>query len=485
MMATPRLYAIEDGWSSLISLAFLLYLVFFLSFVYCYVIYPVFISPLSKLPSAHPTSSFLPTWFWYQGHTQRESYSVLKAHQKHGPIVRLAPNEVSVASLDGLRKVYLGRRFIRTPWTILAFKNYGENNLVTLTDSTVHAARKKTMLQVYVKTAVMRSPDFMKLSAIVLLDRLLPVLENAARMGHRLDVYELFRAVAVEMGSAYEVGIENGLDLVRPGREGARKKYLAQCKAKIDEGKGHDVPKKWLEDQMLVMCMGADAQLKDQTEQTDEKSTRTYPVAYAQLAAAIAEEYPTLSMAAKNRIVASELLDNLEANREGSGFVSTYALCEMSQRPILQQELRAQLRALSPRFPSRYSQDDPITTHLLQSIDRLPLLDAIVKETLRLYPPTPGPQRRDVPPGGVTVEGYYIPAGTTISTSQRALHMNEDVFPNAERWLPERWLRAKDEKTHDEGDPSRWWWVFGSGARSCSGKDFATLSKCSGARTQD
>jgi hypothetical protein len=59
----------------------------------------------------------------------------------------------------------------------------------------------------------------------------------------------------------------------------------------------------------------------------------------------------------------------------------------------------------------------------------------------------------------------------------RALHMNEDVFPQASTWKPERWLVSRAKIDASDTDPYKWWWGFGSGAMSCSGKDFAMLGK--------
>ena len=85
------------------SLSLFVALVLIYLFFY-YVVYAAIISPLSKIPSGHPTASFLPIWIWWKRRKGYESRSIFAAHQRHGPVVRLAPNEVSVASLDGLRK---------------------------------------------------------------------------------------------------------------------------------------------------------------------------------------------------------------------------------------------------------------------------------------------------------------------------------------------------------------------------------------------
>src|SRR2546423_1178374 len=75
--------------------------------IYYYLISPIFLCPLSRIPNAHFTCPIVPIWIWWKRRTGFETRSIFAAHQKHGHIVRLGPNEVSVASLDGLRQIYL------------------------------------------------------------------------------------------------------------------------------------------------------------------------------------------------------------------------------------------------------------------------------------------------------------------------------------------------------------------------------------------
>ena len=44
-------------------------------------------------------------------------------------------------------------------------------------------------------------------------------------------------------------------------------------------------------------------------------------------------------------------------------------------------------------------------------LEKLPILNGIVRETLRLYPPAPGPIARMTPTGGADLGGYHIPGG--------------------------------------------------------------------------
>jgi cytochrome P450 len=49
----------------------------------------------------------------------------------------------------------------------------------------------------------------------------------------------------------------------------------------------------------------------------------------------------------------------------------------------------------------------------LIELEKLPMLNAVIRESLKLYPPFPFPIGRLAPPGGTTLGNYYIPGGVT------------------------------------------------------------------------
>lgn len=95
-----------------------------LFFLYKYFLQPALFSSLSKIPSAHFTASFSPAWILWVRYRWKENQAIHAAHQKHGPIVRLGPSEVSVNCVDGgIRTVY-GGGFEKAKWYSNLFTNY-------------------------------------------------------------------------------------------------------------------------------------------------------------------------------------------------------------------------------------------------------------------------------------------------------------------------------------------------------------------------
>ena len=472
--------------------------------LYHLVLRPALFSPLSKLPLAHPSAGILSTWIWWQRRRGRESRAIHAAHQQRGSIVRLAPNEVSVASLDGLRTIYgSGSDFSRTNW-FLPFRNYnGRPNLVTMFSARQHATRKRMLSHLYSKSYLFASSNFQRAAQVVVFERLMPILDCAAQTGDGVDVYALGRAAPAELMSMYGMGTANGLDLVPQGREEERKRYLENGKRKLRNLKWAKMAAKELEDQLFELCEKAVDLLRQvspgREEREDEghkemgnsenhahedsESPTTYPVVFAQLYNSIPTKEGVTDRLETLHLAASELLDSIEAGREGIGISLTYAMHQLSQRPALQLTLHDELMKLTPPLTYPPSQE-ALSTSTLRQLDSLALLDGIVMETLRVHAPEPGPQRRLVPEGGAVVEGYFIPAGVTIHSSPYCLHRYEGVYPDANVWRPERWMEIRGNKDSGEwgkgkaeDDPRRWFWAFGSGGKMCIGSNFSLLGK--------
>lgn len=95
--------------SSSLPLSLVAFLILVALGFYQFILYPAFLSPLAKIPNAHPTAPYSAAWILWKRYRWKNNRTVHAAHQKYGPLVRLAPNELSVNCVDGgIRTIYAG-----------------------------------------------------------------------------------------------------------------------------------------------------------------------------------------------------------------------------------------------------------------------------------------------------------------------------------------------------------------------------------------
>jgi cytochrome P450 len=124
------------------------------------------------------------------------------------------------------------------------------------------------------------------------------------------------------------------------------------------------------------------------------------------------------------------------------------------------------LAKLQEEIRSAFSSYDEIK---LDAVNRLPYTNAVLTESLRVFPPVPVGFVRQVGAGGEVISGHYIPEGTAVSVSQYAANHSEANFVNAEEFIPERWL----EDSQYASDKKSVLQPFSFGPRACLGRSLA------------
>lgn len=137
----------------------------------------------------------------------------------------------------------------------------------------------------------------------------------------------------------------------------------------------------------------------------------------------------------------------------------SWALYELSRHPEVQMALHSEITAaLGPGS----------CAHLPAALlSQLPLLKAVVREVLRLYPVVPGNSR--VPDRDVRVGDYIIPKSTLVTLCHYATSRDPAQFPEPNSFRPARWLGEGPAPHPFASLP------FGFGKRSCMGRRLAEL----------
>ena len=131
------------------------------------------------------------------------------------------------------------------------------------------------------------------------------------------------------------------------------------------------------------------------------------------------------------------------AGTDTTGHTGTWALYLLSQHPAAEARALAELRAAGVA-PSRGEDGGVVPARALEYADlaRLPFLQAVVKETLRLFPPVATGQVR-VAPTDLTLAGgrVVVPRGTMLWVPHHSLHNTKHNWgEDVDDFVPERWL---------------------------------------------
>ncbi|HLW44357.1 MAG TPA: cytochrome P450, partial [Candidatus Acidoferrales bacterium] len=129
----------------------------------------------------------------------------------------------------------------------------------------------------------------------------------------------------------------------------------------------------------------------------------------------------------------------------------------LAQNPRAESEMLAELRAVTPGRAPTY-----------EDLPKLRFTEAIVRESLRLYPPAWAMGRQAIE--DCVIGGYEVPRNTTIYMSQWVVHHDARYFDEPEQFRPERWMDSLQKAL-----PRFAYFPFGGGPRVCIGASFAMM----------
>ncbi|KAF7641937.1 hypothetical protein LDENG_00268020 [Lucifuga dentata] len=146
----------------------------------------------------------------------------------------------------------------------------------------------------------------------------------------------------------------------------------------------------------------------------------------------------------------------------------SWSLYHLARDPRVQDRLYREVNSVCP------DRKNPSTDQL----SSMPYLKAVIKETLRLYPVVPG-NARFITENDVIVDKFWFPKKTLFHLCHYAVCHDEAEFPDAERFIPERWLRDGRSgygRTYGVYQHHPYSFIpFGVGVRACVGKRVAEM----------
>ena len=142
----------------------------------------------------------------------------------------------------------------------------------------------------------------------------------------------------------------------------------------------------------------------------------------------------------------------LAASYETTADALNWTLFLLAQHPSVMADLYDELTGTLAGDPPTVAQ-----------LDELPLLDRVLKESMRILPPIAYNSRTCIT--ATRLGSHELRKGTTVVFSHYITHRIPDLYPKPKRFIPDRWLTLR---------PSPYAYLpFGAGPRMCIGKAFS------------
>jgi len=155
--------------------------------------------------------------------------------------------------------------------------------------------------------------------------------------------------------------------------------------------------------------------------------------------------------------IRDELMTMFIAGHETSATALSWALVELMRNPMITGQLRTEI--------DRVTQGRPVQ---LDDLGQLPLVQNVVKEALRLYPPVIFIARQAIQP--LQIGRVTIPASALINLMVYPIQRDPRWYDQPEQFNPDRWTAEFEKQL-----PKCAYLPFGAGPRICVGNGFANL----------
>ncbi|KAF9269330.1 high nitrogen upregulated cytochrome P450 monooxygenase 2 [Marasmius fiardii PR-910] len=427
------------------------------------------LSPLHPL-ARHPGPLLAKcTKFWgmYHASTGKNHLKCLEIHRRYGPIVRTGPNELSICDIDAIPPVLgidgLGKGPI---WDVRRLPSTDETAHIAIRNTTKHLQRRRPWSKAFTTGRVKAYEPIMRNRLLQLLE----ILDDNANKQKGVDLSKWISCFSYDfMG---DMAFGGGFELMRDGDVNGLWKLMENAVA--FHSMIQNIP--WIID-FLYSLPGLSFAAQSVTKKLEDFVIGTAAARHARGSALMGKDISTYLLDEESPdpkpapfdVYANEAMLAVIAGSDTTALTLTCALyhlvCDKAIFSRLQDEVDA-------AFPIQSGQE-PLEDSA--KLTNMPFLNAVINETLRLYPAVPtGIQRCPEPgTGGKVVGSVYISEDTPVNISPFVLHRDPRYFsPDPEQFWLDRWI-ASDDKSVETNRTA--FIPFSTGPMNCVGKSLAQL----------
>ncbi|EFX05320.1 pisatin demethylase [Grosmannia clavigera kw1407] len=457
---------------------------------------------LSKYPGPF-LASITDWWRFYDVYKRHPDQTHRRLHEQHGSVVRLGPNVLSFSDPKALRTIYgLNKGFIKSEFYVVqqsVVKGHSLASLFSTTDNSFHAQFRRCVNSAFAMSALVQYEPFVDNTTKLFLKQTekLFVGNPAGCDFTRWLQFYAFDVIGEITYSKRHGFIEKNEDIegivdylsrlflyVAPiGQIPLLDRLLLKNPIYLK------LSQYGLIDSTFPVARFARARMAERLPDIVEGSGPILPTKTE-------KKKPTVDLLSKflaakearpefmnDTLVQTMAVSMAFAGSETTAISLSAVFYYLLRNPTALQRLRQELdEAARSGLFSDY-ETGLVTWHESQ---KLPYLDACVKEAFRLHPAPGLPMERVVPAGGMEIAGHFVAGGTIVGCSAWVMHHNKAVFgEDTDAYRPERWLvdeavasSSADARVGEEQrikEMNGMMLQFGMGSRTCIGKNISLL----------
>ncbi|KAJ5715840.1 uncharacterized protein N7483_013021 [Penicillium malachiteum] len=434
--------------------------------VFTTALYRLTLHPLSHIPGPKlaAITQLYQTFYCYYGNKSRFYQKIDDLHAQYGPVVRITPNEVSLNDPENYSRIYhVGSKYWKAPDYYRVFG--APAAFFTTVENRLHSLRRAPLNTFFSRKSVINLEPVVQDKARLLIDRLKNGLDDGNDGSGVVELHDLFSALSIDVASDYSFHNCYGLlsaegygndfsSMVR----GVLKSFWFFMQFETVENLALRLPP-WVSSNFSpalkrynAMVEGTRQNVQEVKNQVDSRHEK--PLRRSIFHELLESDNPP-GVEDMTDIALTIIVAAAAATGNALSIMAFYVINDTN----IYQKLRAELIQAFPEDQSKMS---------WSTLEKLPYLAAVVKESLRLSYGVIGRLPRIVPEPGAEFNGYFIPGGCTVGISSWTMHRSPAIFPEPDKFDPTRWLDPAESNRLQ-----RYLVSFGKDSRQCIGMPLA------------
>ena len=418
----------------------------------------LFFSPLSRYPGPKLWAASRLPWAYHV--IKGDLWPILNEfHDKYGPTVRIAPDEITFSQPEAWGAIYAAKPdLLKDPMSQTPPMN-GADSLFTAIGET-HKRIRGSLIHAFSEKALNEQVGIIEPYALQFIERL--KWEAAKTPSDMVDIQKIFGYATFDIISDLAWGESQEALKCKEEQDWNQKFFLHAKFSTVRNCLSRYTPLDKILHYVFLRVTAKQREINNRM--TWSRMDRRIGKGHyrSDFMTPVLDRIVELG---NKGITKSEVLTNgvavIVANSQLSTIALTTATYFLLTTPWAYRHAAEEVR-------SRFSDVDAIT---VTSTKALVYLQAVIQESLRVHHPTPGSLPRIAPESGVEIAGEFVPGGTVVGVSLLNIHTRPENFMLPNEFHPERFLPKDDPRYESrfQNDCLDAFKPFSTGPRNCIG----------------